>query len=162
MTVERANEIINAVFGGEAVRRLLPTSTERMHFYELVKENAELANRYARAKEAKAEALFDEIVEIADTELDSQKARNRIDARKFSVSKMNPAQYGDNYNVNLNGHVDISAALADATSRVLRPLRDLRNVEDAEVIETKQLTDSGATGYQPEEHAKDTDGDIFT
>ena len=51
--------------------------------------------RYARAREIQADVLAEDTVEIADTEEDPQKARVRIDARKWFASKVAPKKYGD-------------------------------------------------------------------
>jgi hypothetical protein len=58
-------------------------------------EDEELKEMYARAREKRADWLADELVEIADTETDSAKARNRIDARKWAAAKLNPKRYAD-------------------------------------------------------------------
>ena len=71
--------------------------------------------QYARAREAQADAIFDEILEIADdgrndyveklrqdggkgTAFDAehvQRSRLRVDARKWVASKLAPKKYGD-------------------------------------------------------------------
>lgn len=58
-------------------------------------------DRYAHAREAQADALFDELVEIADDtgELDDnvkvQRARLQIDTRKWVASRLAPKKYGE-------------------------------------------------------------------
>lgn len=51
--------------------------------------------RYRQAREHQADFYADQIVEIADTEDNPQKARIRIDARKWKAAKMRPHVYGD-------------------------------------------------------------------
>lgn len=63
--------------------------------FEWLAENESFANNYARAREAQADYHADSIIEIADTEEDSNKARVRIDARKWVAGKMKPKKYGD-------------------------------------------------------------------
>lgn len=58
-------------------------------------ETGLLGEQYARARQAQAELIADEVVNIADTEEDPQKARVRIDARKWYAGKMKPKVYGD-------------------------------------------------------------------
>lgn len=53
------------------------------------------SSQYARACEIRTESFAEEIVDIADTEPDPSKARNRIDARKWVASKLLPKKYGD-------------------------------------------------------------------
>lgn len=73
----------------------------------------EFREQYAHAREAQAEALFDEIIEIADTPQIGQKTvskatgveiteadmiehrRLQVDARKWIASKLAPKKYGD-------------------------------------------------------------------
>jgi hypothetical protein len=49
-----------------------------------------MAAQYARAREEQAETLVGEIIEIADLEPDTNRARVRIDARKWYASKVLP------------------------------------------------------------------------
>lgn len=67
----------------------------------------EFQEQYARAREEQADALADDIVRIADEppppdgetgKIDSAWVswqRNRIDARKWTASKLKPKKYGD-------------------------------------------------------------------
>ncbi|MFV3090167.1 hypothetical protein ACNJYG_06680 [Pseudomonas sp. GW6] len=73
--------------------------------------NAELREQYARAREAQADALAEDILEIADFGLNDTytddegkvhvdhdviaRSRLRVDARKWLASKMSPKKYGD-------------------------------------------------------------------
>jgi len=61
--------------------------------------DAEFSGQYARACEARAEHYAEEIIDIADTETDPQRARNRIDARKWTAVKLLPKKYGDRVDV---------------------------------------------------------------
>jgi len=59
----------------------------------------EFSEQYARAREAQADYLADEIIEIADEPVicseDVARNRLRVDARKWIASKMKPKKYGD-------------------------------------------------------------------
>ena len=59
---------------------------------------------YARAREVQADVLADEILEIADSDLDPNRARVMIDARKWLAGKLRPKKYGDR--VELDHKVD--------------------------------------------------------
>lgn len=54
----------------------------------------------ARAREEQAEHLAEEIVAIADTCSDPQKAKLQIDARKWYASKLAPKKYGEKLDLN--------------------------------------------------------------
>lgn len=109
--------------GYEGLR--MPTYTAVM---EWLQEEPALAERYARAKEAQADFMADEITEIADEmppldgdgkRMDSAHVswqKNRIDARKWAAAKLRPKKYGDK--LELGGsvgvrHEDALAALDD-------------------------------------------------
>lgn len=79
--------------------------------YRWLRENDEFANLYARAKEDQADFLADESIEIADDDsLDVgftdegkpfvkgeniQRARLRVETRKWLTAKLRPKKYGD-------------------------------------------------------------------
>lgn len=85
--------------------------------------------QYTRAREAQADAIFDEILDIADdgksdTYVDEDgnvrtdqevvaRSRIRIDARKWMAGKLRPKVYGDRVDVELGGKVSIIASSAD-------------------------------------------------
>jgi hypothetical protein len=98
----------------------------RATFYEWLKDDEELADQYARACEARADKIFDEILEIADdassdkievqisedvtVERENHEFINRskvkIDARKWCLAKMMPKKYGDKIDVGLEGTIN--------------------------------------------------------
>lgn len=143
ITKERVDEIIESVFEGKSLKRIMISSGERASFYKYLNENPSTLDLYTRAQQTRAEISADEIIEIADTDLDPQRARNRIDARKWYASKMQPQKYGERIDMNVNQTIDITAALAAANSRVL-PGRYLSDIEDAQLVETKQITSNNA------------------
>lgn len=93
-------------------------------------ENSELRHQYARACEARAENIFEDIFEIADNGQNDwmernaeddpgwqangehlQRSRLRVDARKWALSKMMPKKYGDK--LELGGSVGLEVKVAD-------------------------------------------------
>lgn len=62
--------------------------------YQWLNANPQFAQMYTRAREDRAHLLADEVIRIADTESDPQKAKVRIDARKWWAGKVN-RQYAD-------------------------------------------------------------------
>ena len=68
-----------------------------------VADKANFPDKYARARKAQADAFADEIVDIADTEPDPNKARIRIDARKWVAGKQRPKKYGDRSKLEVTG-----------------------------------------------------------
>lgn len=86
-------------------------------------KHAEFSEKYARAREAQADAMLEEILEIADdgkgdkyvddegnerTDQDViARSRLRVDARKWAMSKMSPKKYGDKLDLNHAGGVTV-------------------------------------------------------
>lgn len=97
-TDEIADEICEGIANGAALHRLcaerddLPT--ERT-VYNWLASNEVFVQKYARARERQQDRRVDEIIVIADEEDDPNKARVRIDARKWAASKLAPKKYGD-------------------------------------------------------------------
>lgn len=94
---ELALEVCKRVEQGRSLNSVCgdPDMPVRSTFYEWMSAHSWLSDKYARAREKRAEFLAEEIIDIADTETDSAKARNRIDARKWAASKLDPKRYGD-------------------------------------------------------------------
>lgn len=116
----------------------------------------------SHAQEAQADAVADAVLEIADTETDQLRSRNRIDARKWHASKTRPAKYGDRIELNINKVVDISGALAEAVARSLPP-RDSEQVNQRDVIEISATNTNNQSGYEPDEAPiKNESHDIFS
>jgi DNA-binding protein H-NS len=78
-------------------------------------EDETFSEQYARAREVQADAMFDEILEIADQydslaeKIDTDhinRAKLRIDTRKWAVSKMAPKKYGEKVELEHSGKVD--------------------------------------------------------
>ena len=97
--------------------------------YAWLDEDADLANRYTRARETQAHYLASEIIDIADEALDGsgfanleddedisnhaaalrltlEQRKQKIDARKWAASKLNPKVYGER--LNLDGDLKVS------------------------------------------------------
>lgn len=56
---------------------------------------ATFSDQYARARAAQSEGFMDELLEIADFEIDVQRAKLKIDTRKWAMSKFVSKKYGD-------------------------------------------------------------------
>jgi hypothetical protein len=116
-TIEDITEIFNKILieieSGRALRKILKEDDNMpstQTFYKWIDEDAEKSKQYARACEVRADAIFDDIIDIADDSsgdkkviqsgevIDSEfvaRSRIRIDARKWIASKLNPKKYGD-------------------------------------------------------------------
>ena len=102
---------------------------KRDKFYAIINEDESKRDRYARACEDRQEALFDEILDIADekskdTKVNEdgveivdheniQRSRLRIDARKWALAKMNPKKYGDKIDHTVDQRSTITVNIPD-------------------------------------------------
>lgn len=127
-TVEKkeiaVKEILLEIMKGRSLTSILKTDERedlpsKVTFFEWLKEDEELTNRYARATEVRAEVIFDEIIEIADKQSEDvgedengnkvinhnivQRNRLQIDARKWALSKMFPKKFGDKTDITSGG-----------------------------------------------------------
>lgn len=101
--------------------------------HDWLAKDAALSDKYARAAEVRADLIFDEILEITDDARNDwmvrhgqddagyaangehiQRARLRVDARKWMLGKMNPKKYGDKIDHNHSGGVTVNITGDDA------------------------------------------------
>ena len=79
--------------------------------YKWLTAEVEFAKMYTGAREMRANMVADDTLEIADTEPDPQKARVRIDARKWWAAKTSPKKYGDKIQQEISGGDRLSEIL---------------------------------------------------
>lgn len=114
-TEELAERIINELIAGQSLRKIVQEDWAPSMFTILkwLDEKPAFSAQYVRARELQAEAMFEEIIDIADEsdvarvvtedgevdlKLDSTAvARNRlrVDARKWALARMSPKRYGE-------------------------------------------------------------------
>lgn len=115
-TQEMADAICERIADGESLRSICggDDMPAKATVFRWLAAHESFRDQYARAKEAQAEALADEIVDIADDGQNDwmernaednagwvangealQRSRLRVDARKWVASKLLPKKYGD-------------------------------------------------------------------
>ncbi len=98
-TPEIADEICRRLAGGESLRAICRDDgmphAETIRRWLADDKHPGFRGQYARARSDQARGYAEEVVEIADTEEDPQRARVRIDARKWVASKLLPKAYGE-------------------------------------------------------------------
>jgi hypothetical protein len=107
-------------------------------FYSILNRYSKVQVAYDQARKIKADRYADEVVAVSDEELDPQRARVKIDARKWVASVYNRALYGDKVDLNLTGALDLRAALTQRQREVLRLPGDSDLIEDAQAIESQR------------------------
>ena len=115
-TDEIAARICEEIADGRSLRSIVANDDgmpARSTVFKWLSENKQFSDLYARAKDAQADVLFEEILDIADeatTTVKSlgdgdevvvfdnvavQRNRLRVDARKWMAGKLRPKKYGD-------------------------------------------------------------------
>lgn len=112
---EIADIICTRLADGESLRSICADDAmpAKSTVFKWLSEQKEFSDRYARAREAQADALFDEILSIADTPMEGVKVKEgpngtetttgdmiehrrlQVDARKWMAGKLAPKKYGD-------------------------------------------------------------------
>ena len=122
------NNIFNSIENGNSLRKtLVAVDLPAKTFYEWLELDEEKSKQYARACELRAESIFEDILEIADTTIEGKvietdesgrtkekvgdmlgHRRLQIDARKWMLGKLYPKKYGDKIEVDQNTSMTIS------------------------------------------------------
>lgn len=118
---EIADRICEQIAEGRSLRSVLkdegmPASST---VFKALAADKAFAEQYARAREAQADALFDEILDIADESANDSytddngnertnqevvaRSKIRIDARKWMAGKLRPKVYGEKVSAELTG-----------------------------------------------------------
>lgn len=136
-------QILLSIEEGNSLRTTLkregmPSSTA---FYEWIDNDEQKAVHYARACEKRADAIFEEILDIADDASNDftladigdgiqiekfnsehvQRSRLRVDARKWMAGKMNPKKYGDKTDITSGGE-KIQSSTPNIKVTIVKPL----------------------------------------
>lgn len=125
-TEEIATLILERLADGESLRTICSTDDmpHRSTVFRWLSQNEEFRDQYAHAREEQADALFDELLEIADDGSNDWMERKnkddqslgwvengealrrsalRIEARKWMASKLLPKKYGDRTQMEVSG-----------------------------------------------------------
>jgi hypothetical protein len=143
---------------GESLREICGGKSETMpartSVYEWLHDHPEFADQYARAREMGADALVDEMLEIADNATNDWQERQlasgeiitvpdhehiarsklRIDARKWKAAKMAPKSYSERVTAEISGvggkPIETSAGIsAELEARIIEATRLAAAVE---------------------------------
>ncbi|ANH05030.1 hypothetical protein [Shinella sp. HZN7] len=117
-TDEIANTICERIADGESLRSICDDKgmPSRSAVFRWLSGNEDFRDQYARAREVQADAIFDDILTIADDGTNDwmekknaegetigwmengeaiRRSQLRIDARKWMAAKLRPKKYGD-------------------------------------------------------------------
>ncbi|HNA61474.1 MAG TPA: hypothetical protein PKW79_00150 [Rhabdochlamydiaceae bacterium] len=122
MALNRAevNEILELMEDNRSISNALKLAKVKASaFFKALREYPDLQLQFDDVQSALSEQLVDEMLQIADSEPDPNRARNRIHVRQWYASKMKPRKFGEKLDINMNQTVDLKGALAEARSRVV-------------------------------------------
>lgn len=97
-----------------------------------------VADQISRARERGCEVMLGELVEIADSEPDPQRARVKIDARIKYLEKLMPHRYGQRIELDMRHSINPTALHAEAMER-MRLIRDQAPQLIPQVIEGERV-----------------------
>jgi hypothetical protein len=121
--IEVCNRIAVTHLGINKICREVGISSET--FYNWLEVSEENQKRYARAREAQADLLVEEMIDLSDdktgdvleTDIGQQgnnanvtRSRLQVDTRKWIASKLRPKKYGDKVEVENTGEVKVITA----------------------------------------------------
>ena len=146
MTIDQFNEVLDMIRDGKSLRKsCLDLGYCRASFHILINNDSKLLDQYARARDERADVLFEEIIEIADTTEEgctitsSDKGifetkgdmlghrKLKIDARKWMLGKMSPKKYSDKTiveSINRNINQEVTAKTDAEIKALAKKLRD--------------------------------------
>jgi hypothetical protein len=141
-TQETADTICARLAEGQSLRSICEADDmpARSVVFKWLADNKDFADQYARAREAQADHLFEEILTIADDgsndtyKTDDGEATNhdviarsrlRVDARKWMAAKMAPKKYGDK--LAIGGADDLPPLKVQSIELVAPSLNDNRS-----------------------------------
>lgn len=122
-TTEIAEKICEEIATGKHLHLICQTeewAPSERQVHRWLNEREDFRQLYAYARERQQEVFASEVLVIADTETDPQRARNRMDARKWYASKVAPKKWGDK--IEVEAKVETSNAPSEALVAFLAAL----------------------------------------
>lgn len=147
---EVIEQILSLVDDGKSLRQACKEiDFPRKTFEGWLEADEELSAQYARARENRAEKIFEEILTIADRPApttdsgatdsgDVQHRRLQIDARRWMLGKMSPKKYGDKIDLEHSGSVKTYSDF------------DLSKLSTEELVNLRRMREKAATDAPPE------------
>ncbi|EJY0670448.1 DNA-binding protein [Escherichia coli] len=134
-TEEKALEICELVADGQSINKIskLPGMPNRSTILKWFRDVPEFSTMYARAKEIGFEVLADEIIDLADAEVNTDKDQLRrhqlmIDTRKWLLAKLQPRKYGERVTQEIVGNKEEAPVQIEVTKEEIA--RIVQEVED--------------------------------
>ena len=141
---QKFDYILDELSNGKALTVICkdPEMPSYSTFQKWILRDANLFKEYARARQLQADYYADETVEIADSDPNVARARNRMDARRWHASKLAPRKYGDRLNTEVNASItttnvkiDVSAIPEKAREQLRKALVEQMKQSDPKLLE---------------------------
>ena len=123
---EMIDHLLVQIESGKSMREVCRMDGMPDHgtFKRWMRDDGALATKYARARTAQADVLFDRMEAVEEAvsagEMDSHAARVVLDSMRWRASKLAPKVYGDRLDVQVSDtRISISGALAAAQARLV-------------------------------------------
>ncbi|HWT63349.1 MAG TPA: terminase small subunit protein [Ochrobactrum sp.] len=121
---EMADAICERIADGDSLRTICADERfpARSTVFKWLSQHEAFADQYAHAREAQADAIFDDMLNIADTPVEGEKTkvtsdgkietttgdmiehrRLQVETRKWMAGKLRPKKYGDRTQMQLTG-----------------------------------------------------------
>lgn len=147
-------DILADVAAGGLVRdALAKRCIDRNVLSRWLAQDVSAKRQWDEAREASADALFDEAMVNARTDVDkelAQHVRTRIDTLKWAARIRNPRLYGDRSAVDVNVRtVDLTAIIRDANAR-LAASQQGRVIEHGSIAQGNKLVSTNFTSNNDE------------
>ena len=99
-----ASEVLARIAAGASLAAIArdPRMPKRRTFHKWLDADEALRSRWRLALRLRAEALADQVVDLADAAVDVPKARLQTDNRKWLAGRLDPAKWGDKQTVELD------------------------------------------------------------
>jgi len=132
-TKEKAQAICEMIEKGMTLQAIceLPDMPSIGSVYNWQDENLDFLESYARARSRKADTLADMVLTEAFNSHDAQIGRLRIDALKWTASKLAPKKYGDRIEVESNSQQNFKISFSVPDRNTQNSLQDLEALPDA-------------------------------
>lgn len=140
------DRVLDEIASGCSLIQVIKDDARRLgaaKFMRWVKSDPMRKARYEEAQAIAAEIKMAECVEIADAEDSIEevaRSRLRVDTRMIQIKAYDRGRYGDTKTVEFSGGISITAALSEATQRVMsNVIEDVTDVEALAVAPSRQL-----------------------
>ena len=142
-TEQKGKDICRMLEAGLTLTQIteLPDIPHISTVYDWLDSHPEFSESYARARSRQADTLASRVLDEAMNSHDAQIGRLRIDALKWTASKLAPKKYGDKIEVESNSQQNFKISFSVPDRDTKDSLRELAapvaRIQDAEPIEAE-------------------------